>query len=279
MQIGRCCIYEHISIHALLAESDPLRVPAEKASSEFLSTLSLRRATSRGSVSMSRYRNFYPRSPCGERHLSTTLQKQPSYFYPRSPCGERPRCNGILRGSTLFLSTLSLRRATRSQLYQTVINAISIHALLAESDGIPSGGSGGADAFLSTLSLRRATPRQRPARGSVQHFYPRSPCGERLDAGTGFFVLDEISIHALLAESDGTVCFGRPDRSYFYPRSPCGERPLSIVVYPMCFLVFLSTLSLRRATGGPLPTITARFTFLSTLSLRRATRVVCNQCS
>ncbi len=57
-----------------------------------------------------------------------------SNFYPRSPCGER-LFEYIQAGTgILFLSTLSLRRATPSlyQLYDTY--AISIHALLAESD-------------------------------------------------------------------------------------------------------------------------------------------------
>ena len=36
-------------------------------------------------------RNFYPRSPCGERpfHPLQHLHLL-KYFYPRSPCGERP---------------------------------------------------------------------------------------------------------------------------------------------------------------------------------------------
>ena len=36
----------------------------------------------------------------------------------------------------------------------------------------------------------------------------------------------EISIHALLAESDGGGSRYGPGTSHFYPRSPCGERPL-----------------------------------------------------
>ena len=105
----------------------------------------------------------------------------------------------------IFLSTLSLRRATNSQ--QEIDNGheISIHALLAESDVV--GASQGADIehisihallaesdctttitictaskFLSTLSLRRAT-----RRASRQQ-----PEGD-------------ISIHALLAESDKKI--------------------------------------------------------------------------
>ena len=57
------------------------------------------------------------------------------------------------------------------------------------------------------------------------YFYPRSPCGERLFYDS-ICHKKEISIHALLAESD--------------------MMPPSIVC-ALC--VFLSTLSLRRATG------------------------------
>ena len=46
-------------------------------------------------------------------------------------------------------------------------------------------------------------------------------------------VWDCISIHALLAESDAAITVHPPWPSYFYPRSPCGERPIVeiIVVY------------------------------------------------
>ena len=41
----------------------------------------------------------------------------------------------IFAGSVLFLSTLSLRRATQAQSLKVAALSISIHALLAESDG------------------------------------------------------------------------------------------------------------------------------------------------
>ena len=56
--------------------------------------------------------NFYPRSPCGERHSANKNLTQVHHFYPRSPCGERQSL-GLLG----WLRVL-----------------ISIHALLAESD-------------------------------------------------------------------------------------------------------------------------------------------------
>ena len=157
-----------------------------------------------------------------------------------------------------FLSTLSLRRATGGYGCAYLYLIISIHALLAESDGmtefigalfdisihallaesdawcmsrktpvqaaflstlslrratlpetaavVPS------RQFLSTLSLRRATPRTKSTISRRPYFYPRSPCGERLRARAAEGQRPEISIHALLAESDilGNPCAGCP---------------------------------------------------------------------
>ena len=169
----------HISIHALLAESDANRAE-----------LNIRQI------------HFYPRSPCGERQFSyflhihrllflSTLSLRRAtenqgfcvfvqlHFYPRSPCGER-RHFGFLRPSRL---------------------GISIHALLAESDNqsnhtgtspkeflstlslrratIAGAGDNAVGIFLSTLSLRRATDKRCKLSWNNRDFYPRSPCGER----------------------------------------------------------------------------------------------------
>ena len=154
---------------------------ASNLQNAFLSTLSLRRATARRasrqqpagisihallaesdsptSVTPAARRNFYPRSPCGERRrflasLSAVLTisihallaesdvkfsvsgSAINDFYPRSPCGERP---------------------TRSDQGASA-QAISIHALLAESDCFDPVETLIILPFLSTLSLRRATP-------------------------------------------------------------------------------------------------------------------------
>ena len=123
----------------------------------FLSTLSLRRATARPPATAPTAVYFYPRSPCGERHSASPWQAGYMDFYPRSPCGERPAVIKNRTAFSVFLSTLSLRRATppsamlssgRAYFYprspcgerRNVVNApicilgISIHALLAESD-------------------------------------------------------------------------------------------------------------------------------------------------
>ena len=176
------CALRGISIHALLAESDPLSFASCFTALLFLSTLSLRRATTTKSGTFGRSLYFYPRSPCGERphakltgtldysisihallaesdHLLRSGTARDMYFYPRSPCGER------------------LPHASRPR----PIVDISIHALLAESDAIMLIRAATQRIFLSTLSLRRAT-------------------NSKINVCYG----DLISIHALLAESDPT---------------------------------------------------------------------------
>ena len=78
-----------ISIHALLAESDTKRATKDQTKTKFLSTLSLRRATVNTSFALSALGDFYPRSPCGERHPKMSDRPHNTNFYPRSPCGER----------------------------------------------------------------------------------------------------------------------------------------------------------------------------------------------
>ena len=145
-----------ISIHALLAESDGGASSRTPRPCTFLSTLSLRRATQRRPV----YRravlisihallaesdpwrscayqrgNISIHALLAESDPLTHVRLPPSNdFYPRSPCGERPRLSAKCPVCRLFLSTLSLRRATLANQ--------DAAALLA---------------FLSTLSLRRAT--------------------------------------------------------------------------------------------------------------------------
>ena len=235
---------------------------------------------------------FYPRSPCGERRCLIMLGGFAVDFYPRSPCGERLWVLRKVPILSIFLSTLSLRRATYQDKFSIPSDNISIHALLAESDTptlesltptqtflstlslrratYPCSGKMWSCGFLSTLSLRRATGVSIRCVALVMNFYPRSPCGERRESQP--------------------PC-ERPT-TYFYPRSPCGER-LSCYVNPvpvnyisihallaesdqsrgsvsMSRYLFLSTLSLRRATKYR--RIPRRHSaFLSTLSLRRAT--------
>ena len=103
---------------------------------------------------------------------------------------------------------------------------ISIHALLAESDEQLRQKDIQIAEFLSTLSLRRATQGATAGHKMISHFYPRSPCGERLLSRYGFSSVCLISIHALLAESDRDTLHTFWEVINFYPRSPCGERQI-----------------------------------------------------
>ena len=129
--------------------------------------------------------------------------------------------------------------------------------------------------FLSTLSLRRATRRPCLSRSFLSNFYPRSPCGERLlqrdkqprqqaisihallaesDCGHRSIKpgLGTISIHALLAESDTFIIYSIIDKCISI-HALLAESDPAVIKNNTAFSVFLSTLSLRRATSAPGP--------------------------
>ena len=216
----------HISIHALLAESDPHHGPGQHPD-----TISIHALLAESD----------PRS--------WRLRPKTRYFYPRSPCGERQAL-----GLPGWLRVL-----------------ISIHALLAESDCRYPARCVGLLYFYP-----RSPCGERPVcwtgmQSVTPHFYPRSPCGERLSKKAAIGKPTLISIHALLAESDVVGVLATLVTADFYPRSPCGERlmypsqcrTLARDFYPRSpcgerqksrkfwalHPVFLSTLSLRRATS------------------------------
>ena len=191
----------------------------------FLSTLSLRRATlGRGEV-VQRMWNFYPRSPCGERRsLVSAFTDRAAYFYPRSPCGERRGSPQLCERPTTYFyprSPCGERLSERVPLAEST--AISIHALLAESD-----------------------PGKIRIFNNILNFYPRSPCGERHDGLIASANFCRFLSTLSLRRATGFAAGNWPHRN-FYPRSPCGERPPSIFLHCTTYL-FLSTLSLRRAT-------------------------------
>ena len=174
------CRWPVISIHALLAESDhtfaslfcgfsdfyPRSPCGERRAMaatitptyEFLSTLSLRRATLCSLLFFILKIYFYPRSPCGERLFNTCCAEPIHVFLSTLSLRRATELGGYIRDVLkLFLSTLSLRRATsysrrilpylryfypRSPCGERprklpplrAAPAISIHALLAESD-------------------------------------------------------------------------------------------------------------------------------------------------
>ena len=237
-----------ISIHALLAESDPgARCPA-LSTLKFLSTLSLRRATVQRLALSGRPEISIHALLAESDRRPATVTKPPENFYPRSPCGERLLTRPACRPLALFLSTLSLRRATRRQADRVqhhrdfyprspcgerlVIASptpwakfISIHALLAESDLWFVG------ALLETHKISiHALLAESDLPNSLawvlaRLFLSTLSLRRATDAEANAAADAQISIHALLAESDPCWSSARPTRYHFYPRSPCGERP------------------------------------------------------
>ena len=100
-----------ISIHALLAESDGGTHQARRATQISIHAL-LAESDNWQTCATAQQTNFYPRSPCGERQGQHGQHSCCRNFYPRSPCGERLLPINVMSVSAVFLSTLSLRRAT-----------------------------------------------------------------------------------------------------------------------------------------------------------------------
>ena len=206
--------------------------------------------------------------------LDQTSSESFFFFNPRTPCGVRHDSEMTLSYFTLFQSTHSLRSATIATGIIYLLHHVSIHALLAECDGV------------HTNIVRLCTG-----------FNPRTPCGVRqftcsasntqkkfqsthsLRSATAFHSvfcsIFNVSIHALLAECDLEPSHNSTKTKRFNPRTPCGVRPLDsfgIVIVPRGFnprtpcgvrpiingdnppgTVFQSTHSLRSATQLPIP--------------------------
>ena len=140
----------------------------------------------------------------------------------------------LLIQPTRFLSTLSLRRATPRVLRQPTTGRF-LSTLSLRRATYPKGYRWqNQRQFLSTLSLRRATiSARRGASESIISIHALLAESDTLIWDV--IAVITISIHALLAESDGCQrpC-GHPTKD-FYPRSPCGERP-SMYIYGILYL-------------------------------------------
>ena len=147
-----------ISIHALLAESDFKFCRKLFALSVFLSTLSLRRATVSLTTSMPDWKNFYPRSPCGERQrLSYHHQATHSISIHALLAESDEHFLILVKHIVIFLSTLSLRRAT-------IIASMELPIIMY---------------FYPRSPCGERPSKKYPPMCTIKHFYPRSPCGER----------------------------------------------------------------------------------------------------
>ena len=153
-----------ISIHALLAESDLPGPRLYRSQGPFLSTLSLRRATSKSAiVDLLTWKFLSPLSLRRATHtgsswaawlpfLSTLSLRRATSVHRTIDTASKFLSTLSLRRATIrpyanlanpgFLSTLSLRRATPTFSTPKAREVISIHALLAESDSKSAQNSG-----------------------------------------------------------------------------------------------------------------------------------------
>ena len=183
------------------------------------------------------------------------MKKNPSSgrcFNPRTPCGVRLRSMKPVPRPGRFQSTHSLRSATDCPSFERCIDAVSIHALLAECDLRTKGNYYVITKVSIHALLAECDLYSSPSRTSFsvsihallaecdqyfdgtfrRHtgFNPRTPCGVRLFASCRF----------------------RMPSGCFNPRTPCGVRP-DLAGKIDTVRQFQSTHSLRSATRLPLP--------------------------
>ena len=121
--------------------------------------------------------------------------------------------------NNIFLSTLSLRRATNINSSVNTADKISIHALLAESD--------------VTSVARVAT--------TVISIHALLAESDHCDTLSALAPKEFLSTLSLRRATRPTFC-GTEQRTYFYPRSPCGERRYLVNTYHRIFGISIHAL-------------------------------------
>ena len=199
---GLAAAYSRISIHAPREGSDQGRVVVDHVLC--ISIHAPREGSDKRWVCPSAPlpRNFYPRSPRGERHFSTSSGKYTLRFLSTLPArGATKFIHIFALFLRIFLSTLPARGATRQRRCGRAGVQISIHAPREGSD----------------LGWRC-----RCDCGNISIHAPREGSdGGRPGAGRS----GSISIHAPREGSDLSALWTPCGPKNFYPRSPRGERP------------------------------------------------------
>ena len=230
----------------------------------FQSTLSSRRAT-QGALELVQPIVISIHALLTESDLSKAGNDAEGHlnFNPRSPHGERHVGFGGIIKAKQFQSTLSSRRATWVQFLSTPRTAISIHALLTESDFTPPR-IAWALVFISIHALLTESDRWFCSAAclidiSIHALLTESDafCAgdvvivgisihalltESDEAGTDSHAFGNISIHALLTESDRLTFGSVPTRENFNPRSPHGERLRALLILASFALISIHAL-------------------------------------
>ena len=125
-------------------------------------------------------RNFYPRSPCGERPDKFRVVVVGIVFLSTFPLrGTSAMCSQSALTNCIFLSTFPLRGTSALQSQQGAVLHISIHVPLAGNVAQRRRQANYQSPFLSTFPLRGTSSLRLLYVKCQRNFYPRSPCGER----------------------------------------------------------------------------------------------------
>ena len=200
--IHRLAGVDGISIHVPLAGDDGWTADKVREIFGFLSTSPLRGTTQYSPKTGYTTHYFYPRPPCGGRHINNAVREfigkflstsplrgttrsaplrvaLPRNFYPRPPCGGRLYADGVWVGEVYISIHVPLagddfcaHRCTARQ------GAISIHVPLAGDDRWRSLSCPRTHISIH-VPLAGDDRRSRRSRRCPRHFYPRPPCGGR----------------------------------------------------------------------------------------------------
>ena len=225
---GLAAAYSRISIHAPREGSDQGRVVVDHVLC--ISIHAPREGSDKRWVCPSAPlpRNFYPRSPRGERPRGPSLtsplevflstlpargattgksswRKPSRNFYPRSPRGERPQAEPSMFCSANFYPRSPRGERPRRSTSTGPARTISIHAPREGSDGgRPGAGRSGSISIHAPREGRDGTERWSPC--GPKNSNPRSPRGERPRVQHEAELDRKISIHAPREGSDRRFC-------------------------------------------------------------------------
>ncbi len=170
-------------------------------------------------------------------------------FYPRDPCGPRPWCRWRLRRKERFLSARPVRAATLEDVTATITGC----------------------EFLSARPVRAATLLNLPGTPGPFGFYPRDPCGPRLQPAIAQPRTLFVSIRATRAGRDLASAADSSRRIRFL-----SARPVRAATYFVGLEASLSEVSIRATRAGRDPRWyrrrCRRWAFLSARPVRAATR-------
>ena len=212
-----------VSIHALLAECDPYRLPQHKV-----------------------IHSFNPRTPCGVR-----LDFNPPFYVPtmfQSTHSLRSATRRSFSGSDA--QSVSIHALLAECDFYRICHAeqrpVSIHALLAECDQYVLADWRGGKSFnpRTPCGVRHVS---RHASSMASRFQSTHSLRSATSLSSSWQRQFEVSIHALLAECDSATLPPNTHLNSFNPRTPCGVRQ-KYVDAKFEEILFQSTHSLRSAT-------------------------------